>query len=58
MIGINKTMNKTIKELGVMVLVGAIIGVMFNIALLDNDPLNMGGIFGGFITGILMYTFS
>jgi hypothetical protein len=41
-----------------MMLVGVMIGVMFNIALLDNDPLNMGGILGGFITGILMYTFS
>ena len=50
--------GKIIKELGFMVLVGVVIGIMFNIALLDNDPLNMGGILGGFITGLLMYLFS
>jgi hypothetical protein len=50
-------MNKTIKELGFMVSIGVIIGVMFNIAILRN-PLDIGGILGGFITGLLMYIFS
>jgi len=49
--------GKIIKELGFMIVVGVIIGIMFNIALL-RDPINLGGILGGFITGVLMYTFS
>ncbi len=52
-------MNKTVKELGFMILVGVSIGVMFNIAILENrNPLDMGGILGGAITGLLMYIFS
>ena len=49
--------DKIIKELGFMLLVGVVIGVMFNIAMSSN-PVNIEGILGGFITGLLMYLFS
>ncbi len=51
--------GKIIKELGFMVLVGVVIGIMFNIAMLGlGNLLDIGGILGGFITGLLMYIFS
>jgi hypothetical protein len=49
--------NKIIKELGFMLVIGVIIGIMFNIAITGN-PIDMGGILGGFATGFLMYIFS
>ena len=50
-------MDKTVKEFGFMILIGIIVGIMFNTALL-RDPINPGGILGGAITGLLMYIFS
>lgn len=49
--------GKIVKELGFMILVGIIIGIMFNIAI-SRNPVDIGGILGGFITGLLMYIFS
>jgi len=49
--------KNTIKGFAFMVGVGVLIGMMFNTAISGN-PINLGGVLGGFITGILMYSFS
>jgi len=46
-----------LKELGLMVGTGVLTGIMFNIGITKN-PFDLGGILGGFVTGILMYIFS
>jgi len=46
-----------LKGLGLMVGAGILTGIMFNVGIMK-DPFNMGGILGGFVTGILMYIFS
>ena len=49
--------GQELKELGLMVGTGILTGVMFNIGITQN-PFELGGVLGGFVTGILMYIFS
>ena len=49
--------GKVLKEFGLMAGTGILTGVMFNIGITQN-PFELGGILGGFVTGILMYIFS
>jgi len=46
-----------LKGFGLMVGAGILTGIMFNIGIIK-DPFALGGILGGFVTGILMYIFS
>jgi len=51
-------MDRTeLKGLGLMIGAGVLTGIMFNIGITKN-PFDIGGILGGFVTGILMYIFS
>ncbi len=51
-------MNKEeLNELGMMLGAGAVTGILFNIAIAGN-PLDTGGIIGGFVVGLLMFILS
>jgi len=48
---------KQLKELAVVVGAGIATGIMFNIAITGN-PLEIGGLLGGMIAGLLVYILS
>ena len=47
-------MDDKTKEIGLMVGSGIVTGILFNVAITGN-PMDLGGILGGALTGILMF---